>query len=742
MDDTTQRLPAAAKTKPLHKPTQQRNTLLRATVAALLAVAALPFGLAAFQIYQARESMVNQAQQTHLIAARATADRIDNELQSLINAAQASAENPLLYEDPQSDASRETLAGLLIGRSRIKLAATLFGQAEATQLIQMARAPGLDPPDLDLLDQLGMRPTLLEVDRAPYVGLARETGRPGLRIALLADAQPLLAALQPRELGSSAELYLLDGTRIERAGGSGSALPEALLAAIRTAQIDAQAVRTEVDGVLTVGAFARLGDSGRVVASLQPAADAEAAAARMRRAALIALAAVGLMVAGLSLLAWRKVLQPLRGLLSLQRSVLPMSAGSGSGSDLADLQATFKQIQRYQRNREAMKEVFLGRYKLLSTLGQGAMGSVFLAWDPRLKRHVAIKTIHLDSVDSAMQAALARTLENEAVAVANLQHPNIVAVYDLVAAGEFAFVVMEYVEGGNLRSVVSRNGALEASEVALIAQLMLKALDTAHRAGLLHLDIKPGNVLISPQGELKLTDFGVSAWRFEIPDLVARGGLAGTPGFIAPEYVNGAAPSERSDLFSLGKLLVECLTGAAQHLPGANTGDMQRAAQVPSFIPERVLKQQPELCQAILALCALDPLKRPSSAAESLRVFAQLNTEGAEDLLAKRAQALGDEQQAFEAEAAATSAPPGGAGTTTRPLPSGRASSTAATLPPPGLSAGVSGDATTRPPPAAADAVTRPPPGQIRPSEQQRDGRDDTTRPPPTAKSGQPGGAA
>lgn len=716
MDDTTKSPPSAAPTRPLNKPAQQRNTLLRATVAALAAVAALPFALATFQIYQARESMVTQAQQTHLIAARATADRIGGEVQALINAAQASAENSLLYDDPMSEASRETLAGLLIGRSRIQLAATLYKEGDTEQLVQMARAPTLEAPPLSVLSQLGPRPSFVELGPRTLIGTARETARPGLRVALLADARPLLAALQPRELGSTAQLFLLDGDQLEKPDAEGTSLPEPLLAAIRTAEIDAQAVRTVVDDVLTVGAFARVGDGGRVVASLQPAADAEAAASRMRRAALIALVAVAAMVAGLSALAWRKVLLPLRGLLSLQRSVLPLAAGGGSGSDLADLQASFKQIQRYQRNREAMKEVFLGRYKLLSTLGQGAMGSVFLAWDPRLKRHVAIKTIHLDSVDSAMQAALARTLENEAVTVANLQHPNIVGVYDLVAAGEFAFVVMEYVEGGNLRTVVSRNGALEASEVALIAQLMLKALDAAHRAGLLHLDIKPGNVLISPQGDLKLTDFGVSAWRFEIPDLVARGGLAGTPGFIAPEYVKGAAPSERSDLYSLGKLLVECLTGAAQHLPGAGTGDIQRAASQDSYIPDHLQRQHAPLCAAILCLCSLDPLKRPSSAAEALRVFADFSTAGATELLAKRAQALSDEELAFEQ-----------AGATSAPLP---------------RNAGDPGAATTLPPPRAGNpslAATLPPPGPVTLPPPRARANDDTTRPPPAAPASKSG---
>src|SRR5690606_1910467 len=107
--------------------------------------------------------------------------------------------------------------------------------------------------------------------------------------------------------------------------------------------------------------------------------------------------------------------------------------------------------------------------------------------------------------------------------------------------------------------------------------------------------------------------------------LVSRGGLAGTPGFIAPEYVNGSPPSERSDIYSMGKLLVECLTGAAQHLPGANTNDLRRAAQKPVELDARLKRQAPELCAAVEQLCALDPAERPANAKDALALFVPLS---------------------------------------------------------------------------------------------------------------------
>ncbi len=698
--------------------TQRRSSLILGLVAALLAVAALPFALAAYQIHLARESLVDQAQRTHLIAARASADRVAAALSALRSTAESAAQNPQLYTEPASDAAREVLAGILVGQTDVLAAATFYRDGDRDTLVQMARQPGAAVVAVEQLQRLESAVLLRAEAERRHWGLSRETPRPGLRVALLADAHALGETLEPRELGPSAHLLLLQGEAVHPAFVDPTTVPVALLDAIRQPSLGALATRTDAGVGIEVSAFARIPGTDWSIASLQPASEAEAAAATMRRGALAAMGAVLLLVAALSVFTWRRVVQPVRALLDWQRSML--AGGSAPGGDLANLKASFQQIQQHQRNREALSEVFLGRYKLLSTLGQGAMGSVFLAWDPRLKRHVAIKTIHIEALDPRMQKALAQTLENEAVAVANLRHPNIVGVFDLVAAGEFAFVVMEYVEGGNLRTLISRNGALDAGEVTLIARSMLKALDSAHGAGLLHLDIKPGNVLVPPAGELKLTDFGVSTWRFEIPALVARGGLAGTPGFIAPEYVNGAAPSERSDLYSMGILLVECLTGTHQNLSGAKTNDLRRAAQRPVQLPEHAVRQSPDLCRAILALCELDPQRRPANAAAALALFADLPIGDAASQLAARARELaGDALLADAASSHSTSAatadttlPPPPVGDATKPAPIHLPPHAAAVVAPAGAERALApSEAATRPPPVGFDLdATRPPP--------------------------------
>ncbi len=698
---------------------QRRSSLILGLIAALLAVAALPFGLAAYQIHLARESLVDQAQRTHLIAARASADRVGALLSTLQAAADSAAQNPQLYSEPASDAAREVLAGILVGQANVLAAATFYRDGEQDVLVQMARRPEASVIEADALQALEHAVLLRQVGEQRQWGLSRETARSGLRIAVLADAQALAATLSPQELGDSAQLLLLQGSAAHPAFTDSTPLSTTLLEAIAQPQLLALATRVDAEAGIEVSAFARVTGTDWSVVSLQLAAEAESAAASMRQGAFAAMAAVLLLVAALSVFAWRSVVQPVRALLDWQSGML--AGGANSGGDLASLKAAFTQIKRHQRNREAMSEVFLGRYKLLSTLGQGAMGSVFLAWDPRLKRHVAIKTIHIEALDPQMQKALAQTLENEAVAVANLRHPNIVGVFDLVAAGEFAFVVMEYVEGGNLRTVVSRNGALDAGEVVLIARSMLKALSAAHGAGLLHLDIKPANVLVPPSGELKLTDFGVSTWRFEIPALVARGGLAGTPGFIAPEYVNGAAPSERSDLYSLGRLLVECLTGAQQNIGGAKTNDLRRAAMRPLELPERLRNAQPELCAAVMALCELDPSKRVQTAELALALFASMSEGDAVERLAERARELAGEMRLEAVDSpsamaarfsADTTMPPPAVGDATRPAPV-RVGLTVDSSPPRADNAGSSestADATRPPPVRVALDATLPPP--------------------------------
>ncbi|WP_250517076.1 serine/threonine-protein kinase [Caballeronia sp. INDeC2] len=218
----------------------------------------------------------------------------------------------------------------------------------------------------------------------------------------------------------------------------------------------------------------------------------------------------------------------------------------------------------------------LGRYVVERVLGRGAMGVVYLAFDPRIERRVAIKTIHRESKDDAAAHELTARFLNEARAAGRLVHPNIVAIYDYGEAGDIAFITMEYVRGASLaarlaqqaRAGTRMNAKDAMSALRWFAQL-LDALDYAHDAGIVHRDIKPANLLIAPRGECKIADFGIA--HLDTSALTQTGTLLGTPSYMSPEQFTGDALDARSDLFSAAVVLYEMLTGVCPFsgTPGA-----------------------------------------------------------------------------------------------------------------------------------------------------------------------------
>lgn len=206
----------------------------------------------------------------------------------------------------------------------------------------------------------------------------------------------------------------------------------------------------------------------------------------------------------------------------------------------------------------------LGRYVIERVLGRGSMGVVYLAFDPRIERNVALKTIHQPARgDDTANEITARFL-NEARAAGRLAHPHIVAVYDYGEADDTAFITMEYVRGESLAARLARHAQTgsrmnPASTLHWFAQL-LDALDYAHEAGVIHRDIKPANLLIASRGECKVADFGIA--HLDTSALTQTGTLLGTPSYMSPEQFTGEPIDARSDLFSAAVVLHEMLTGA------------------------------------------------------------------------------------------------------------------------------------------------------------------------------------
>jgi serine/threonine-protein kinase len=200
----------------------------------------------------------------------------------------------------------------------------------------------------------------------------------------------------------------------------------------------------------------------------------------------------------------------------------------------------------------------IGRYEILEEIGQGAMGTVYRARDPLIERTVAIKTVPIAQLQQAGTDAEARFLR-EAQSAGRLSHPNIVTIYDVGEADGLAYIAMEYLPGATLRDLMNK-GPMPLDLALDTAMQMAEALAFAHEHGVIHRDIKPANVVVtSARGRIKLTDFGIA--RLVNHDHTPSGHMLGSPRYMSPEQAMGRDVDGRSDIFSLGAVLYEMLTG-------------------------------------------------------------------------------------------------------------------------------------------------------------------------------------
>ena len=202
-----------------------------------------------------------------------------------------------------------------------------------------------------------------------------------------------------------------------------------------------------------------------------------------------------------------------------------------------------------------------GRYVVLGELGRGGMGVVWRAEDRVMGRQVAVKELHLPAGLGEQERRLFRErLLREARTAGRLNHPGIVTVYDVVADGGVDHIVMELIEARTLTDLVAASGGLDEATAVSVAQQLLDALGTAHDNGVVHRDVKPANVMIGAKGRVKLTDFGI-AQAADDPRLTTTGALIGSPGYLAPERLEGLPATPASDLWSLGATLYYAVQG-------------------------------------------------------------------------------------------------------------------------------------------------------------------------------------
>ncbi len=260
-----------------------------------------------------------------------------------------------------------------------------------------------------------------------------------------------------------------------------------------------------------------------------------------------------------------------------------------------------------------------GRYRLLDQLGRGAMGIVWRGRDDLLDRDVAIKQIVLAPMASATQAQASyqRTIR-EARTAARLSHPGVVTVFDVVEEDGMPWIVMELIRARPLDQVIAEDGPLPPAQAAQLGLGLLDALTAAHAAGVLHRDVKPSNVLISPDGKAFLTDFGIATMAGD-PGMTQAGMVVGTPGFSSPERVRGADATSASDLWSLGATLYAAVEGR---------GPFDRAGGSVAIVASIATEPAPRapsagpLAPVIDALLRAEAAKRPD-AADTARMLSQ-----------------------------------------------------------------------------------------------------------------------
>ncbi len=265
-------------------------------------------------------------------------------------------------------------------------------------------------------------------------------------------------------------------------------------------------------------------------------------------------------------------------------------------------------------------QLFADRYRLERRLGVGGMATVQLAFDTRLERYVAVKLLaeHL-----AEDGAFVNRFRREALAAARLVHPNIVQVYDfgLEQAGDRQFIVMEFVDGASCAELLRDEGRLEPREAVAVLTQACRGLDYAHRNGVVHRDVKPGNLLRSRDHVVKLADFGI-AKAAEQSDITKVGSVLGTAAYLSPEQARGEPAGPPADLYALGVVSYQLLTGRLPYEAASLTDLARQQESGPPVAPDELEADvTPELAIAVMRALSPTPEKRYGSGSEMERAL-------------------------------------------------------------------------------------------------------------------------
>src|SRR5664279_329373 len=239
----------------------------------------------------------------------------------------------------------------------------------------------------------------------------------------------------------------------------------------------------------------------------------------------------------------------------------------------------------------------LGKYEVRGELGRGAMGIVYEGYDPLIERVVALKTIRAEQLVGDSAPDIIARFRREAQAAGRLSHPNIVSIYDFGEDAGVWYIAMEYIKGRELKEYFEAHERFATADAVRILTQMLSALGYSHKLGVIHRDIKPANIIILADGSVKVADFGIA--HIESSELTQVGTVLGTPSYMSPEQIQGLPIDGRSDLFSVGVILYQFLTGE-RPFSGSSTITMRKVLEENPLPPSRFNVQLPGAMDAVV----------------------------------------------------------------------------------------------------------------------------------------------